>query len=298
MKKLLLAATAAVSMVSIAELSSANIVGFSDTGLNAGYKLLGTTFTMVGNAAGAKISDLAVKGYLGNENFVDAGSEGDFNFQFLDSAGRADGAYAWFHAWDWELEEPTWAAKTYWYDIDAGEEVVPGSANDVTIPNGKGIWFYAPANSDADADAEYVLTVSGEVYQENAVATLEAGYTALANPYPTAVKVSDLTVSGYLDNENFIDAGSEGDFNFQFLDSAGRADGIYTWVHMWDWEAEEPTWATNAYWYDFDAGTEVIAGSANDIEIPAGKGIWFYAPAKGENDADAEYKLTIKSPVK
>ena len=159
---------------------------------------------------------------------------------------------------------------------------------------------YIPALAKVDPDqfGMCLETVSGEVYQENAVATLEAGYTALANPYPTAVKVSDLTVSGYLDNENFVDAGSEGDFNFQFLDSAGREDGMYQWFHAWDWELEEPTWAANGYWYDVSAGTEVIAGSENDIDIPAGKGIWFYAPAKGENDADAEYKLTIKSPVK
>jgi hypothetical protein len=163
MKKLLLAATAAVSMVSIAELSSANIVGYSDTGLNAGYKLLGTTFTMVGNAAGAKISDLAVKGYLGNENFVDAGSEGDFNFQFLDSAGRSDGAYQWVQPWDWELEEATWSASPYWYDVDAGTEVVAGGENDIDIPAGKGIWFYAPAKGENDADAEYKLTIKSPV---------------------------------------------------------------------------------------------------------------------------------------
>jgi hypothetical protein len=143
-----------------------------------------------------------------------------------------------------------------------------------------------------------VLTVSGEVYQENAVTKLEAGYTALANPYPTAVKVSDLTVSGYLDNGNFVDAGSEGDFNFQFLDSAGRSDGAYAWIHPWDWDLEEATWAANAYWYNTDNGVEVVAGSANDITIAPGMGLWFYAPAKSDADADAEYKLTIKSPVK
>ena len=165
MKKLLLAASAAAAMVSLAEINSANIVGFSDTGLNAGYKLLGPTFTMVGNAAGAKVSDLAVKGYLGNENFVDAGSEGDFNFQFLDSAGRSDGAYLWVHPWDWELEEPTWAADGYWYDVSAGTEVIAGSENDIEIPAGKGIWFYAPEKSGADAEAEYKLTIKSPVNQ-------------------------------------------------------------------------------------------------------------------------------------
>ena len=291
-------------------MESANVVGYQDIPLNDdGFSIVGASFINVGATGantGLHVTDIKVKGYLDHEGFQYAGTDGDFTMMIIDNDGRGVHTYTYTHEWDWSKNGGAgdWADEGYWVDFIAGEIVVKDGTYDIVIPAGQGLFFSAPTFDDGDTTAgnTFVVGNNGEVYQQTIPFVInDDGFTGISNPYPTGVPVSTVRVTGYLDHEAFQYAGTVGDFTMAIIDKDGRGVHTYSYVHEWDFDANEGAggWASAPKWMDMQAGEDVVAGGALDYALPGGQGLLINAPAYDDGDtaASAEFKFTFYYPA-
>ena len=251
MKKLMFAAAVAAGLVAFGDgIESQNTVGYTtqDFMAKSTYYMMGSQFEATSGGS-LKLSDFdfgpltGAPYYDDNQAFkltaptvqiANADREGFATYYYL-----ADGAA--------NMVDPGW--------VDAG-----GNAADPTIAAGLGFWFY---NNISDNP---VLTSSGQVLGDAAVEkTFDDSYRTLVNPYPTAVKLSEITFeniaaqSPYYDDEQAFKSTAP---SIQ-IPNADR-EGFATYYYLKDGAANmiDPGWV--------DAG-----GNAADPSIPVGRGCWF-----------------------
>ena len=215
-----------------------SIVGYAqkDT-ISSGNAMLSAQFAAISaNDGSATLADLTVGGYEPyDEEEDEGGTSGSFNIQFLSSSGTTEAQY-------------------YWYDDDVktGWFTRSGEASDsVKLDAGKGIWVSGKGLS---------LTSAGAVNENDIlITTRSSGNQAVANTTPVNLKLSQIAVTGYDPyDEEEDEGGTSGSFNIQFLTSSGTTSAQY-------------------YWYDDDVKTgwfDRAGNNANDVEIPAGTGVW------------------------
>ena len=253
MKKLMIAASAALCATVGFSLESANVVGYSTQTANATRNtMMAPTFLSVDSATGCKLSDLTVTGYdapeLNEDDEFEGGcSLGDFILQFLNSNGSIANRYYWID--DGETT-PGWYTQT-------GAEV---DATKVDIPAGVASWVYGSG---------YTLQSAGAVNSKDIAFKMNATrHTAAGNSMPTDLTLAKLTVTGYdapeLNEDDEYEGGcSLGDFILQFLNSNGSVAARYYWI---DDGETTPGWYTQT-------GAEV---DATKVDVVAGKGAWIY----------------------
>ena len=302
MKKLMFAIAAVAAGTVLADVTSANIVGYANTAINDdGSSGGGPMFINVGAAGediGLRVTDFIPSGYLNHTEFYQAGTEGGFTMMIIDNNGRGVHTYSWTHEWDWEKDQ--WAEAGYWNDLENSSPVEKGGAYDLAIPAGTGLFIVAPAYDDGDIEAGSTFTFAsaGEVYQMDVpVEVNEDGFSCIANPFPTPVKVSSLTPSGYLNHTEFYQAGTEGAFTMMIIDNNGRGVHTYSWTHEWDWEKDQ--WAEAGYWNDLENSSPVEKDGAYDFPIPGGQGLILTSPAYDDGDIEARAKFiyTFRWPI-
>jgi len=238
-KKMLAVGTAIIGTAVTAEgIVSSSVVGYAqkDT-LSSGNQMLAAQFATVGaNDGSATLSDLTIGGYEKYDEETDeGGTSGDFRVQFLTTSGTLDALYAWYDD----------DVKTGWFDRSGN------AADDVALPAGKGVWTSGKG---------LTATSAGQVNESDVVvATPSSGNLAIANTTPVTLKLSQLAVTGYEPyDEETDEGGTSGAFVVQFLTSSGTLDALYAW-------------------YDDDVKTgwfDRSGNSANNVEIPAGTGVW------------------------
>ena len=183
MKKLVTAACALVAGMAMAQVQSANTVGFTTKSISADtFYLCGIQFEEVGNGTGAiKLDDL-----ISMSGIVACGYD-DMESDAAQIQVRNGNTYTPYYyisdAYDAEGKEVTgWA--------DGAGDLAEGAIN-----IGKGFWFKAPA---AAISGTASLTLNGQV-SGNASGTVTFAantFVLAANPFPAAVDFADVTVSG------------------------------------------------------------------------------------------------------
>lgn len=205
--------------------------------LGSGNAMLAAQFASVSATDGsATLADLTVGGYAPMNSVEDeGGTSGDFKIMFLSSSGTTEASYSWF-----DDDE-----KTGWFDAHGD------AADTVKLEAAKGVWTRGLGLS---------LTTAGQVSENDIVVTTRSsGSQAVANTSPVAIKLSQIAVTGYDPYDPVEDeGGTSGDFKIMFLTSSGTTAASYSWFD----DDEKTGW--------FDANSE----SADNVEIPAGTGVW------------------------
>ena len=250
-------------------------MGYNNVGLlDGGYKMVGATFVSVGGET-VKLSGLKVTGYEENEYYL---GEMAFaaSFQLRSSNGMPYATYVWS---DESSDMETWDGGK-WTNSATGEEIT--AANDVVLKPGEGLWFSAP---DLQGSTAFSLTSAGAVLKGDQGVELNAGgYVGICNLMPAPVKLSQVEIQGYEDNEYYL---SEMAFamSMQSLLPSGMPKATYMWS---DESGDMETW-DGGKWTDSDTGVEIT--SENDVTIAAGEGFWATAP-----DLEGSEKFTFVLP--
>ena len=215
MKKLMIAAAAALCGT-VFGLESANVVGFQDKGVRAGYTMTGSSFVSVG-ATGAKIdlTEIKVSGYEGENMEVVV-------LQTLDYLGNAVDTYCWMD------DNGGGDFPAGWYNGDY-EAIEPET---VFIDAGTALW--------TAGDDGLSLTYAGQVWTDRVSIPLRVGYKAVSNPGAAEVDLTNILVDGY-EGENMEVV------VIQTLDYLGNAVDTYCWMDDNGGGDFEPGWYNGDY---------------------------------------------------
>ena len=188
------------------------------------------------------LADLTVTGYDTTEGYADFGIVA----KKLDGFGVGGTEYCWC---DFEEDGETYKG---WYDGDMNEY------NDVELAPGEGLWIYSPST-------DFKIQSSGAVPKTSIAVALRGGGQAkmVANPMPTTLTLSQITVSGYNTEDGYADFGIVA----KKLNGFGVGGTEYCWC---DFEEDGDTYYG---WFDGDMN------EYNDIEVAAGEGLWIYSPS-------------------
>ena len=211
MKKLMIAASAALCATVGLALESANVVGYTSADLQEYGLTAGACFVPVsGNMF--DLTELKVTGY-------EEASEGDLYIQTLDEYGRTVATYNYI---DIPGEITGW--------LDESDE--PIEAGVVEFQAGEGLWTFSNTPGLG-------LQSAGQVPQTGVAVTLQLYGLSVANPSPVTVDLTDVSISGY-------EEASEGDLYIQTLDEYGRTVATYNYIDLpgeitgWLDESDEP----------------------------------------------------------
>ena len=245
-------------------------MGYNQAGLRSGNqaKGVGNMFLNIDNST-LTLGDIIVTGYGAGE-----GGETGVYCQFLDGYGRTidNMSYYWYD--DGVKGEGT-ECEDWWYGWYNSDSDV--AYNDVILPAGEGVWMYSPST-------DYSIQGAGLVANAPIAVSLRSGNQAkmVVNPMPATLTFADMWISGYAEG-----TGGETGVYCQFLDGYGRTiDNMsYYWYDdgVKDEGAECEDWWYG--WYNSDSDV-----SYNDVEIPAGTGVWMYSPS-------TSYSVNFKSPL-
>ena len=130
MKKLMFAAAALTAGFCMADVTSANIVGYGPTALQYGGKFAAGCFVPVSGTM-IDLTDLAGTGYGETEGMCDQ----FINVQTVNEAGSTEATYVWMDSG--EGPDGEWYG---WYPEGSETKVVKGQ---VTFQPGEGLWIYS-----------------------------------------------------------------------------------------------------------------------------------------------------------
>lgn len=192
-----------------------------------------------------RLSDLTVIGYNNDD-----GAWGELKLTVLDNAGleaKDDDGNTMNYYW-YDNEDVT----AGWYD---GNGEVRWDAENVVFEAGQAFWVQGEGLTIQGSGAVNFAPVT--------VTTAPNGNTAIANPYPVAITLADISVSGYN-----LEDGAWGELKMTVLDNAG--------MEAYDNNGN----IMNYYWYDnpdvaagwYDGNGEVQWPEATSF--PAGQGFW------------------------
>jgi hypothetical protein len=198
--------------------SSANIVGYVKTPMTSGqFQIIGSQF-LAGSTNGVTLGS-AFSGLTEESTLITWNGSGYAPYTYYIGYG--------------------------WYDVGGAE------ANDVVIPSGSSFWV---RNNGAATD----VVLSGDVPMADSITnTLVEGFNLIANPYPVALKLSDIPTASL----------SEEDVLFAWN---GSGYAPYTYYIGYGW---------------YDVG----GAEANTVEIPVGQGFWLRTAASGSLIFNKQY---------
>ena len=200
MKKLMFAAAAIAAGVAVADVTSANIVGYGGNNLNSGAKriLITPQFATIGNAEKQiRLGD--IKPVLSDGTVA---GNGRVTIYTLQNTGATDQTYRWN------------GSKWLHNSADASNELLPA---------GKGLWVYCTLT----AGTVVSLQGCGEVNNESIIVRLEGGAkrTALGNGFPTAIKFKDVVPEAVTEGQTV----GNGRVTIYTLKETGATDQTYRW---------------------------------------------------------------------
>ena len=167
--------------------------------------------------------------------------------QTLTSAGFTDKSYMWI-----DYAGPDWD-QIGWIDSNADLGDYYELVTDVTFPAGASLWVFG-------ADALSIQS-AGQVNTDDIEITLRSGATAVGNPYPIEVALTDILPIGDGASDTVV---------IQTLTSAGYTDKSYMWI---DYAGED--W-DQAGWIDSNAELGDYYELLTDVTFPAGAGLWVF----------------------
>ena len=271
MKKLLFVAAAAAGMVAVADVQSANTVGYTQITIKPGLNMIGTSFFKVDDMGRYDINATFsnCKG-----NCVAGEGEDVADDIMVYDAAKQTYAYNQFFFYAYP-EEPDENYDYHWLDSLTGDFREGG----FIIPTANGFWYRHRGDKDI------VLNASGAVGNEDVQVTLKPGLNMIVNPFPVAFELNDGTI-------NWKEAGV----------TAGEGEDVADDIMVYDASLqtyafnqfffyaypEEPDENYDYHWLDSLTG-DFREGGAN---VPVGGGFWY------RNRGGKDITITIKSPLK
>lgn len=215
MKKLMFGLVAAAACTAMAEITSANVVGYQQYDLVQGYNFYSPVFEAVSGTM--NLQDLQL---------INAAGDGTENIVLIDNDGMTQGQYSWFS------DEQTGEGKDGWFDMDAW------AFYDVDIENGQGFYIYTKKMG-------VKIQSSGAVKLEPYSKTLKMGYNIVGNCSPVAINIQDVKL---------VDAKGDGTESIISIDSEGMTQGQFSWFSDEQTGEGKDGWFDMDAWdfYDFE----------------------------------------------
>ena len=204
-------------------------MGYATTELQTGAKATGASFVTIGET-GCRLTNIAPAGF--------DKTTGGVAIQILNNYGRTTKTYKYYKG-----GRGSYAIEG-WYDETT--RITP--ENDVVFAPGTGLWI---TGTDG-----FTFRTSGQVLFDDVVCNLRTGATMLSNPYPMAVKLTNITPAGF--------DKTTGGVAIQILNNYGSTTKTYKY-----YKGGRGSYATEG-WYD---GTTRITPE-NDVAFEPGAGLW------------------------
>ena len=155
--------------MSLADVTSANIVGYKNTEVRSGSKMVGASFATIGEKNGIYLSQLAPVGYEDVSVFTDTkkgdgGVKGQFTIKILTSTGgqaydeKTGVAKSWSYFRTYPKATKTWSNDGCWKDKNG---TVMTGENDITFETGDGLWVDVAAGAYKSGEEKYYLSFPG-----------------------------------------------------------------------------------------------------------------------------------------
>ena len=260
MKKLMIAASAALCAAVGFAIESSNIVGYNTVTLQPGYNMLSVSFKNVeNNAEGIAVDDIFPGGGVASSLQAGTGAGSADKIMIYTNDGIGGGDYSTYFLY----KAAKSSAKDYWW--------VNSSLNlsGLKFKNGDSFWFYRRGSTSVTA------TVSGEVELTAATnVTLQTGYNMIGNYFPTGLVLNDDIYTASFWQTSGAAAGT----------GAGAADKILVYTNDGVGGGDYATYflykaaKTSAKDYTW------VNSSLNQVTTPVsnpGQGVWYYHRGTG-----------------
>ena len=269
MKKLMIAATAALCATVGFSLESANVVGYNTVTLKKGYNMMAVNFENVASDAGIALQDLIPgtgEGLTGAQGMAAADQ-----IQVWDSS---EGVYSYYYLYKTTLTIPALVAKNGKWVTQAGV------VTDVKFKNGDVFWFKKQGEGDVN------VTVAGSVslLDEKAI-EIKSGYNMIANPVPVAFNPNTLGTDFWATSGAVGAQGMATADQIQVYDSSTEA---YSYYYLYYTTLTVPALKAKNWKWVTQAGAVVEDSTA---VIPVGKGAWYKHQGVG-------FTFNISNPTK
>ena len=248
MKKLMIAAVATAGLAAFG-IESANTVGYyaSDANFRAGNTMYTPMFAGIGDTE-YSVQDITP---VGTKVPDGSSSANAITLQKLNATGGIDGnLYYWMDYYDEDDEEDYYGWRRPGF----------GTLATITFKAGEAFWLKMPTT------AACTLQFNGEVKKGDIYMLLRQGNTAVGNPTPVTINVTDIVPVG-----TSIPDGSSSTkaITLQKLNATGGIAGnLYYWMDYYDEDDEE----------DYYGWRRPGFGTLCDMTLAPGEGIWVKCP--------------------
>ena len=290
MKKLMFATALAAAMTGLADVTSANVVGYTEQPLvNGRYNFVAVPLGSVGKDGMWNLNDnVQGKNLKGTDDDSDfAGMAKSDQIQIWDPTFGTGGGYTDIYLY----ENEEYAEFNGWWTYlgeKIGEDIYKGG-----FPTGAGMWLLK-----RDEGKEAAIVPAGEVPADKTIVKrlYKARYNQLSNPYPVRLGLNDATQVEWTDS---IGTDDDSDFSgmaksdqIQVWDPNFGTGGGYTDIYMYknDDYAEFNGWWT----YLGEKIGEDIYTDGFDI----GQQFWYLPRGEFSTEEDKMCKITFFSPIK
>jgi hypothetical protein len=265
MKKIAVAALALTAAgAALAEVVSANVVGYQNIEVKPGFNMIAFNFQPV---TGSGAEAFYITNFVGNTSALIAGSGATSS----DQIQVWDPATAAFSVYFYRAKSNRFPAGPAWVKTTAGSTVTAD-----TIPTGAGVWFARPDTAPATAN----LTVSGEVGASAHTHTIASGFNMISSAFPVDMALNggaiDWAACGAV-----AGSGATSSDQIQVWDATTQTFTVYFY------RAKSNRFPAGPAWVNTTAGS-----TATTDTIPAGKGFWYARPS-----TSAAGTLTETSPI-
>ena len=271
MKKLMIAAAALAAGVAMADVESANVVGYNTLEINKEYTLLAVNFEGITETGTMDIQDLFKK--CDGMTTANAASAAD-QIQIMH---EEDGNYDYYYLSNGKAGKASTPATTdKWVCNNEGaDKTVPAVR---AIKSGEAFWYVSPKGKEAP----YTITVAGSVMAApNVTKEFGAQYALIGNPYPCDIPLND---GVQVINATYANAASAAD-QIQIM----KADGNYDYYYLSNGKAgKASTPATANKWVCNNEGADKTVPT--DGVFPASRAGWFVR-------INPEAKVKFVSPI-
>ena len=290
MKKLMFATALAAAMTGLADVTSANVVGYTEQPLvNGRYNFVAVPLGSVGKDGMWNLND-----NVGGKNLSstddDATEEGlakSDAVQIWDPTQGAGGGYTDIYLYDCGEESDD----NGWWTMAAEKVGVDIYQNG--FPTGAGMWYLK-----RDEGKEAAIIPSGEVDADKTIVKrlYKGRYNQLSDPFPVRLKMNDPTMVEWTDSsstdDDATDEGLAKSDAVQVWDPLQGAGGGYTDLYLYDCgeESEDNGWWTMA--------AEKVGVDIYTEGFEVGQQIWYLPRGEYSTEEANMCKITFFSPIK
>ena len=244
--------------VALADVTSANIVGYNTVTLKPGWNMLAVNFKNVANDNGIDINDLFPG--KGKEDTVFTPGAGEASADYVQVWDANEGKYTTYFLY--KKAKGTSEANYWWTDANA-------AVTSKSFKNGDAFWFYKRGDKDVTAN------ISGEVYLDTVKeVAIKPGWNMIGSFFPAGWKLNDeYYTPSYWENSGAVPGAGEA--SADYIQVWDATTSKYTTYFLY--KKAKGTSDANYTWTDANAAT-----FKGDV-LTAGKGAWYYHRGKGFN---------------